>query len=74
MLDHPLRVGNGSMFSIRVPVGVAAHQLVSPEIAPSSDALAGLRVLCVDNDPEILDGMRIARPLESGGAHRVHRG
>ena len=62
MLDHPLRVhsrvGNGSMFSISVPIGVAAQQLASPEIAPSSDALAGLRVLCVDNDPEILDGMR----------------
>lgn len=62
MLDHPLRVhsrvGNGSMFSISVPVGMAAQQRVSPEIAPASDALAGLRVLCVDNDPEILDGMR----------------
>ncbi|MES2670484.1 MAG: PAS domain-containing hybrid sensor histidine kinase/response regulator [Pseudomonadota bacterium] len=62
MLDHPLRVrsrvGNGSMFSISVPPGVAAKRIVSPEIAPSSDALAGLRVLCVDNDPEILDGMR----------------
>lgn len=62
MLDHPLhvrsRVGRGSMFSICVPVGIATQQRVSPEIAPSSDALAGLRVLCVDNDPEILDGMR----------------
>ncbi len=62
MLDHPLhvrsRVGRGSTFSICVPAGAAAQQRVSPEIAPSSDALAGLRVLCVDNDPEILDGMR----------------
>lgn len=62
MLDHPLhvrsRVGRGSLFSICVPVGIATQQRVSPEIAPSSDALAGLRVLCVDNDPEILDGMR----------------
>lgn len=62
MLDHPLhvrsRVGRGSMFSIRVPVGIATQQRVMPEIAPASDALAGLRVLCVDNDPEILDGMR----------------
>jgi PAS domain S-box-containing protein len=62
MLDHPLhvrsRVGLGSMFSICVPVGIATQQRVAPEIAPSSDALAGLRVLCVDNDPEILDGMR----------------
>lgn len=62
MLDHPLRVrsrvGRGSVFSICVPVGIAAQQRVTREIAPSSDALAGLRVLCVDNDPEILDGMR----------------
>ena len=62
MLDHPLhvrsRVGRGSLFSICVPVGIATQQRVLPEIAPASDALAGLRVLCVDNDPEILDGMR----------------
>lgn len=62
MLDHPLhvrsRVGRGSLFSICVPVGIATQQRVMPEIAPASDALAGLRVLCVDNDPEILDGMR----------------
>lgn len=62
MLDHPLhvrsRVGRGSLFSICVPVGIATQQRLMPEIAPASDALAGLRVLCVDNDPEILDGMR----------------
>ena len=61
-LDHPLRVhsrvGSGSLFSIRVPVGVAARQRAIPETAPAPDVLAGLRVLCVDNDPEILDGMR----------------
>jgi CheY-like chemotaxis protein len=61
-LDHPLRVhsrvGRGSVFSIRVPVGVATRQPALSRIAPAPDALAGLRVLCVDNDPEILDGMR----------------
>lgn len=61
-LDHPLRVnsrvGSGSVFSIRVPVGVVTRQPVLREVAPASDALAGLRVLCVDNDPEILNGMR----------------
>ena len=46
------------MFSIRVPVGVATRQEAMREIAPAPDALAGLRVLCVDNDPDILDGMR----------------
>ncbi len=61
-LDHPLhvhsRVGRGSVFSIRVPVGTVTRQEAMREIAPAPDALAGLRVLCVDNDPDILDGMR----------------
>lgn len=64
ILGHPLqvrsRVGRGSVFSIRVPladtVPVAASAALPVAIA--SDALANLRVLCVDNDPEILDGMR----------------
>ncbi|MFZ5637329.1 MAG: NahK/ErcS family hybrid sensor histidine kinase/response regulator [Pseudomonadota bacterium] len=63
ILGHPLqvhsRVGFGSVFSIRVPAG-AATPMRAPAPAPAlaSDALSGLRVLCVDNDPEILDGMR----------------
>ncbi len=61
-LDHPLlvqsRVGHGSMFSIRVPVGMATQQPISRDIVAVPDALDGLRVLCVDNDPDILDGMR----------------
>ena len=61
-LDHPLhvhsRVGRGSVFSICVPVGVATRQPEQRGFAPAPDALAGLRVLCVDNDPDILDGMR----------------
>ena len=60
-LEHPLtvrsRVGRGSVFTIRVPHGVpqAARERVADAIP---DSLAGLRVLCVDNDREILDGMR----------------
>ncbi|MGQ4660642.1 PAS-domain containing protein [Lysobacter sp. F6437] len=65
-LDHPLgvrsRVGVGSVFAITVPFGRARF----PELAGSdpppeprfADSLAGLRVLCIDNDREILDGMR----------------
>jgi Na+/proline symporter/signal transduction histidine kinase len=63
ILGHPLqvhsRVGAGSVFSIRVPVAEAVPArapVAAATLAP--DALAGLRVLCVDNDPEILDGMR----------------
>lgn len=71
-LDHPLqvrsRVGRGSVFSIRVPAATA------PVVAPAavravatSDDLAGLRVLCVDNDADILDGMRVL--LTRWGVH-----
>ncbi|WP_058835866.1 hybrid sensor histidine kinase/response regulator [Luteimonas abyssi] len=62
LLDHRLdarsRVGHGSMFSIVVP---RATQALRPQPAVPAvdltDSLAGLRVLCVDNDPDILAGM-----------------
>ncbi|MFC3550726.1 NahK/ErcS family hybrid sensor histidine kinase/response regulator [Lysobacter cavernae] len=63
-LDHPLRVRSrvnvGSVFSITVPFGRAiyAAPLPEPQLVAGGDALAGLHVLCVDNDREILDGMR----------------
>lgn len=63
-LEHPLRVrsriGIGSVFSITVPFGRAmyAAPLPEPHLVVGGDSLAGLRVLCVDNDREILDGMR----------------
>ena len=48
------------MFSITVPRAAFADSVV---VVPTpgtgaQDSLAGLRVLCVDNDHEILDGMR----------------
>ncbi|MCD9032407.1 hybrid sensor histidine kinase/response regulator [Luteimonas sp. Y-2-2-4F] len=62
LLDHRLEarshVGHGSMFSIVVPR--AAQALPVRRTAPPvdlSESLAGLRVLCVDNDPDILAGM-----------------
>jgi PAS domain S-box-containing protein len=65
LLDHRLnahsQVGSGSMFSISLPrVAAVAHKPAAPRTthAVSDDSLAGLRVLCVDNDQEILDGMR----------------
>jgi len=67
LLDHRLnarsRVGTGSMFSIMLPkVAAPALPLAAmraPTPAPArTDSLAGMRVLCVDNDQEILDGMR----------------
>ena len=67
-LDHRLvvhsRVGRGSLFAIVVPRGTAAASegesdtLAIPPGERADDSLAGLRVLCIDNDPDILDGMR----------------
>ena len=60
LLDHPLNVdstlGEGSVFSVTVPVGVATE---APETGPSQtpSPLSGLTVLCVDNEPAILDGL-----------------
>jgi PAS domain S-box-containing protein len=53
--------GRGSVFRVRVPLGSAppaetpAPAETPPATAPSS--LVGLRVLCIDNEPEILAGM-----------------
>lgn len=61
ILDHPMgvrsAVGHGSMFSIAAPR--AAHPAVLPAAAPVAlpESLSGMRVLCVDNDPDILAGM-----------------
>lgn len=63
-LEHPLavrsRVGRGSMFAITVPFGRAQFAVPPEDARPDTppDSLAGLRVLCIDNDREILDGMR----------------
>ncbi|MGY0557434.1 hybrid sensor histidine kinase/response regulator [Lysobacter sp. A421] len=64
-LDHPLgvrsRVGAGSVFSITVPFGRARFPDVpapAPRTEGITDSLTGLRVLCIDNDREILEGMR----------------
>lgn len=65
VLGHPLdvrsRVGHGSAFSIRVARSMLAQPLplaTRAGLGARDDDLQGLRVLCLDNDPEILDGMR----------------
>jgi Na+/proline symporter/signal transduction histidine kinase len=68
LLGHELtlgsQVGRGSQFGVRVPTTIAPAlaQADAPVPAPavaSPTGLAGLRVLCVDNDLAILDGMRM---------------
>src|SRR5690606_12485812 len=54
------RSGRGSMFSIRAP---RSRQPVPPRMpvtaAGMPDSLEGMRVLCVDNDVDILAGMAL---------------
>ena len=64
VLGHPLnvrsRTGRGSMFSIRAPRSrhPALPRAPLPEAgAGIPDSLEGMRVLCVDNDVDILAGM-----------------
>jgi len=60
-LDTRSDVGKGSMFSISMPVSTS-ELTAAPARASipggTDPTLAGLTVLCVDNDPEILAGMR----------------
>ncbi|MFF7710453.1 PAS-domain containing protein [Pseudomonas sp. NPDC007930] len=60
VLGHPLavrsRVGHGSVFSVRVPLASASTAPIA-RVAPALGSLAGLAVLCVDNEQSILIGM-----------------
>jgi len=58
-LDAHSTVGHGSMFSITVPRSTLAKLPPTAPPTPLQDeSLQGLRVLCVDNDDDILAGMR----------------
>lgn len=71
-LDVRSQVGVGSMFSIRVPGRRIERtaQSAEPELPAAARSaggvLDGLKVLCLDNDPDILDGMQAL--LERWGA------
>ena len=63
VLRHPVNLrsvmGRGSMFGVALPMtkaGVAAQHVKVAEVMQSR--LAGLSVLCIDNDPTILRGMQ----------------
>lgn len=65
VLDHTLDLksesGRGSRFSVLVPVVAPLPAMALPAEAPVAPAtpLAGLRVLAIDNEPAILEGMRV---------------
>ncbi|WP_029029954.1 PAS domain-containing hybrid sensor histidine kinase/response regulator [Salinarimonas rosea] len=64
VLDHTLDLssesGRGSRFSVLLPVVAPLPAMAQPAEAPIVPAmpLAGLRVLAIDNEPAILEGMR----------------
>jgi signal transduction histidine kinase len=55
------KFGRGSRFSVAVPLAAAAvDKPVLPALPRSAaGSLAGTAVLCIDNEPSILDGMRV---------------
>ncbi|WP_110686132.1 hybrid sensor histidine kinase/response regulator [Salinicola aestuarinus] len=65
VLEHPIRVrstvGAGTVFSVSVPLIVARRGEVKPEDnAPrrAGNKLVGTRILCIDNERLILEGMK----------------
>ena len=66
VLDHPLgldlRPGEGSVFFVTAPIGAAAPTRLTengtPQPLPGGEPLAGLKVLAIDNEPRVLEGMR----------------
>ncbi|MCP5014539.1 MAG: hybrid sensor histidine kinase/response regulator [Ketobacter sp.] len=61
LLDHPLSVrsivGKGTVFSIRVPTAPATHSQPPAVQTPAQFNPNGLKILCVDNEPMILNGI-----------------
>lgn len=71
VLDHPVtlrsKMGKGSCFAVEVPSAAPVPVLPSAgePVAVTTSQLDGMLVLTIDNEPNILDGMR--RLLESWG-------
>ncbi|MCK0196062.1 hybrid sensor histidine kinase/response regulator [Ancylobacter sp. 6x-1] len=63
VLDHPIKlastVGRGTQFSVELAGAPPIPESARPEPPPPAPAagLDGLTVLCIDNEPAILDGM-----------------
>ena len=72
ILSHQHR---GTRFSVIMPVAepMAMEAVVTPlRAAEGNQSLAGLAVLCIDNEPRILDGMRLL--LEGWGCRVATHG
>ena len=63
VLDHKIDLrsapGRGSRFSVEVPLSSAAPSVQAPRELAAVDRgrLLGIAVLCIDNEPKVLDGM-----------------
>lgn len=61
VLGHPITLrsepGRGSRFSVEVPVAAAPAREERPLAAHAQRRFAGALILCVDNEPVVLDGM-----------------
>ncbi len=73
VLGHPVTLsskpGHGSRFAIEVPAAASLPDAPKAAPAPASrGALTGLKVMAIDNEPQILDGMQV---LLSGWGCRV---
>ena len=64
VLDHKVDLkstpGSGSRFSVFVPISSVAPAQDAPREVVRADRgqLLGIAVLCIDNEPQILDGMQ----------------
>jgi len=66
VLGHPVglnsRLGVGSVFFVTAPLGAAAPTSATEDAAPSGavsgEPLNDLKVLAIDNEPRVLEGMR----------------
>ncbi|WP_430255913.1 PAS domain-containing hybrid sensor histidine kinase/response regulator [Neorhizobium sp. DAR64872/K0K18] len=67
VLDHPVqlasRPGRGTIFRVDLPLDASVARTAKaserPERRKRSQPLTGLRVLCIDNEPKILEGMAL---------------
>ncbi|MCL1045301.1 PAS domain-containing hybrid sensor histidine kinase/response regulator [Shewanella sp. 1_MG-2023] len=61
VLDHQIQVssklGQGSVFSIIVPLGETVSEKVIKPVPTLTQPLAGVKVLCIDNEEAILAGL-----------------
>jgi Na+/proline symporter/signal transduction histidine kinase len=64
VLGHGIAIdanaGGGSVFSVTVPTATAINYTAAVTIATplSQTPIAGARIVCIENDPAILDGMK----------------